>query len=233
MPNHVINLITISGDRQKIDEMLSAIQNDEYGLGTVDFGKIIPMPEALNITSGSQTREGLSYYKSFIDVYTLMGTRKGLDLMNIPEESEKVFLRARTDIPKDTFEIGKTAYRNLLQYGAPTWYEWSIDNWGTKWNAYAFDEYTAEQSDEEVTISFQTAWSAPHPILKKLAEMYPEVEFEHIWADEDIGHNCGQKNYKNGECTETYYPEESEAVEFARNLWGYDEIDEEIGEQNL
>ena len=71
MPNHVINLITISGDRQKIDEMLSKIQNDEYGLGTVDFGKIIPMPEALNITSGSQTREGLSYYKSFVDVYTL------------------------------------------------------------------------------------------------------------------------------------------------------------------
>lgn len=233
MPNHVINIINIDGDKQKIEEMLSAIQNDEFGRGSIDFGKIIPMPESLNITSGSQTKDGLDYYRGFVDVYTLMGTRKGLDLLNIPEESEKVFLRARTDIPKDTFELGKAAYKNLLQHGAPTWYEWCVDNWDTKWNAYSFDEYSSDQTDTGVTIAFQTAWSAPHPILEKLSEMYPEVSLEHIWADEDIGQNCGQRNYRNGECTETYYPDENEAVEFANNVWGYDEIDEEMGEQNL
>ena len=126
MPNHVTNIVNFTGDKEKIAEMLEAIKDDEYGLGTIDFNKITPMPESLKITAGSQTERGLEYYKAFVDVYTLMGTRKGLDLLNIPEESEKVFLRARTDIDEETFTLGKAAYKNILQYGVPTWYDWSI-----------------------------------------------------------------------------------------------------------
>jgi len=63
--------------------------------------------------------------------------------------------------------------------------------------------------------------------------MYPELSFEHTWADEDIGQNCGQRVYNGGECTEIYYPEDDEAEQFAKNVWGYDDIDEEMGEQNL
>lgn len=42
MPNHVENIIALKGDERKIREMLEAIKNDDYGLGTVDFNKIIP-----------------------------------------------------------------------------------------------------------------------------------------------------------------------------------------------
>lgn len=95
------------------------------------------------------------------------------------------------------------------------------------------EDYENEVTDSNPTLSFQTAWSAPHPILAKLAEMYPEVSFEHTWADEDIGQNCGQATYANGECTGRYYPEGSEAIIFANSVWGYDDIDEGMGEQNL
>ena len=44
MPNHVENIITLKGDEKKIREMLEAIKNDDYGLRTVDYNKIIPMP---------------------------------------------------------------------------------------------------------------------------------------------------------------------------------------------
>ena len=54
--------------------------------------KVSLLPEeALNITAGSETDKGLQFYKDFVSVYTLMGTREGLDLLNIPEESEKAF----------------------------------------------------------------------------------------------------------------------------------------------
>ena len=45
MPNHVTNIITYEGDRKQIAEMLEVIKNDELGIGTVDFQKIIPMPD--------------------------------------------------------------------------------------------------------------------------------------------------------------------------------------------
>lgn len=65
MPNHVENIIALKCDERKIREMLEAIKNDDYGLGTVDFNKIIPMPESLNIEAGSRTDRGLKAYSDF------------------------------------------------------------------------------------------------------------------------------------------------------------------------
>ena len=39
MPNHVTNIVNFTGDKEKIAEMLEAIKDDEYGLGTIDFNK--------------------------------------------------------------------------------------------------------------------------------------------------------------------------------------------------
>ncbi len=227
MPNHIKNIITLKGDEQKIREMLEAIQYDELGLGTVDFNKIIPMPESLNIESGSRTDRGLKAYSDFINVYVF--GRNADDALNaiknIPKESEKAFLKARADsnntVDYKEWELGKTAWNNIQNYGFPTWYEWSIKNWGTKWNAYGYDENT--DYSQNTDLRFQTAWSAPHSILQKLSEMYPEISFEHEWADEDIGHNCGRKCYSGGECTEKYYPEsQKDGIEFACRIWDYD-----------
>ena len=59
------------------------------------------------------------------------------------------------------------------------WYDWHVDYWGTKWGAC---EVTYD--DDLDIIYFQTAWSFPKPIVKKISEMLPgknvvcEVEYE-------------------------------------------------------
>lgn len=161
MPNHVTNTITYDGDRKQIAEMLEAIKKDELGIGTVDFNKIIPMPD---------------------DIY-------------------------RGDLgPKE---------REL--YGDKNWYDWCRANWGTKWNAYGYEEdFDYSPTD---SLWFQTAWSAPHPILQKLSDMFPEIEFRHQWADEDIRYNCGQHRYFGGKRTDEYYPESAlDRIHFAAEV---------------
>ena len=37
---------------------------------------------------------------------------------------------------KEVLQLGASYLSNLEKYGYPTWYEWSIATWGTKWNAY-------------------------------------------------------------------------------------------------
>ncbi len=225
MPNHVVNHISLQGDPEKIRSMLETIKSDEHGIGSVDFNKIIPMSKSLDIEAGSRTDRGLKVYRDFIDVYTLAGTMNMDKLRNIPVESEEIFLRQRTDIRRDEWELGKAAWRNIRDFGAPTWYDWCISNWGTKWNAYGYSEDTIDYHDGD-TLYFQTAWSAPHPILEKLTQMFPDIMLEHEWADEDVGQNCGRYSYQNGERIEEYYPEsEAEAVEFACKLWDYDPLD--------
>ena len=225
MPNHVENHIEFNGDKQQIDAMLKKIGSDEYGIGTIDFKKIINMPETLNIEAGSRTDHGLKAYREFIEVYTAGRSDKEAlkALENIPTESENAFLCQRTDIKRDEWELGKIAWQNIRKYGAPTWYEWSITNWGTKWNAYGYEEGTDYSACDELT--FQTAWSAPHPILRKLSEMFPEIVFKHQWADEDIGMNCGERCYLGGEKIDEFIPEGIRATEFALEVWDYDPLE--------
>lgn len=78
---------------------------------------------------------------------------------------------------------GNLGMRNSI----PNWYDWSRENWGTKWNAYSHTEHR----NTPTTIYFETAWAMPQPILYALADAFPELSFTWRYADEDLGYNCG------------------------------------------
>ena len=67
MPNHVRNIITFDCGEDKLKEILERIQNDEFGIGSIDFNKLIPMPESLNMTSGSIENDTISLYLTSIN----------------------------------------------------------------------------------------------------------------------------------------------------------------------
>lgn len=186
-----MNRLRLEGDQNRIDELLSSVKGKD---SVLDFNQIIPMPESLNIEAGSRTEKGLKAYKDFVYVYTFAGTKQK-DLLNIPKEKEEVFLRARQDIRRDEWELGKAAFQNEQKYGAATWYEWARQSWGTKWSAY-----NAELGEDN-TIMFNTAWSRAMPVIQKLAENFPDLKFEYCWADEDLGVNTGMAEFENGEVT--------------------------------
>jgi hypothetical protein len=50
--------------------------------------------------------------------------------------------------------------------------------------------------------------------------MYPDVQFQHQWADEDTGHNVGEVTYADGEYTEYDIPTggSKEAYEMAASV---------------
>lgn len=232
MPNHVINRVSVSGPPVSVKDLLESIQDDKKGLGTIDFNKIIPMPESLDIEAGSNTDRGLKAYTGFIQVYTMLGTRSDADMDHFPAEAEAAFLRMRTDVTPEQWKLGKTAYENQSKYGAPTWYEWSINNWGTKWNAY--ECAAREMGPEHSELSFWTAWTPPHPVLQRLSEQHPDLTIEHEWADEEIGMNCGRRLYHDGRILEQDVPFGAEADAFARSLWEIDQEDkQEIGGMNI
>lgn len=97
--------------------------------------------------------------------------------------------------------------------GVICWHTWRPENWGTKWNAYD----TCRSSDTE--IQFDTAWNAPHPVLAKLSQNFPEDVIEVKYADEDLGYNFYHFVYHHHTVTPaTDLPDEGtdEAV-----LWAY------------
>lgn len=77
------------------------------------------------------------------------------------------------------------------------WYQWNIENWGTKWNA------TRTSYDENAgSILFETAWSFPAPVIYELSKKFPDHVLHVQFADEDLGYNVGEAWIQDGEAVE-------------------------------
>lgn len=224
MPNWVENRLSYNGNETEIKEMLEKIRYDNATIGTIDFNKIIPMPKSLDIECGSRTDKGIEMVKNYLE--NLPAELKGKEgtYEEILEDLHNHSADISDDEEKKIWDVGVTAVDNLYKYNAPTWYEWCNDNWNTKWSACGYDENT-DYSDSDF-IWFQTAWSAPIPVIKKLSEMYPNIELTLEFADEDLGQNCGEMKFKGGDIIEEYIPHTGkEAMEFAAKVWDYDLAD--------
>lgn len=90
----------------------------------------------------------------------------------------------------------------ISKYGYDSWYEWACANWGTKWNAC--DVYVDDVCD---VIEFNTAWSTPVLLLRKLSEEFPQLKLTIQYADEDFGHNVGKYVFQGGVTIDDDIPE--------------------------
>jgi hypothetical protein len=63
-------------------------------------------------------------------------------------------------------------------------YGWCCNNWGTKWNAC---ETVFVKRDRSLAYFFNTAWSPPEPIIRKLSEIYPKLKFTLKYYEQGCG----------------------------------------------
>lgn len=99
----------------------------------------------------------------------------------------------------------------VSKYGADNWYDWSVKNWGTKWNTGSCKKTGVN------SVEFDTAWSTPEPAMFELSRKY-HTRVEVYYADEDLGNNCGHYVYNDGEIVE----DEVGDFELACEIWGFD-----------
>lgn len=231
MPNHVTNYVELIGEQYVINELLEKVKYDNKDIGTLDFNKIIPMPEPLNIESGSNEDRYIKAYlraawssddtdygvpkisKDVFERYIYCLNRNTLLFPYDRNDIINLNLSSIPDADKCIAE-GKKYIDNLRDYGATTWYNWCIEHWGTKWNSYNELPFTNN------CLIFDTAWSNVRPVMLKLSEMYPTVTIKYSWADEDIGSNVGEVWFLAGEIIFSNIPESDsrEAYEMAARI---------------
>jgi hypothetical protein len=79
---------------------------------------------------------------------------------------------------------GPVGQEENAAFSGRNWRKWSVENWGTKWNAIAVKSVPAVTvTGDTLTIVFKTAWSPPRPWACALfnATLRP---FEHNWLEE-------------------------------------------------
>ena len=164
-----------------------------------DFNKIIPMPQELKMTSGSIEDVAIKTYMKYHGNPALQKMMDAKSRWNIIagnyEITEEKIAQCVADNDMTAEELSKLGERyclNVFYHGATTWYDWCCEHWGTKGNACS-----SEVCGEDI-VEFETAWSAPLPIVEQLSRMYPEKVVSIMWAGEDSGSNTGEIAYQNG-----------------------------------
>ena len=61
------------------------------------------------------------------------------------------------------------------------WYDWRVQNWDTKWDAYDVEFVDVDPDQFEVT--FNTAWSPPEAICSALREQYPDLSISWFYDE--------------------------------------------------
>ena len=209
MPNYVRTRISFN---KRANEIRNFVKGEDSAF---DFNKVIPMPEELDITSGSVGTYGMEY---------LLATAKHPSVRTESDKKVIEFVSKQPDF-NEWVELGKKYLSNTTKYGCPTWHEWRNANWNTKWNACDAVDYTDDCDGDYGYIEFETAWDFCYPVVKRLSELFPDVEFEYVFADEDTSYNTGRGCYVNGEDISADRPDGSskEAYEIYFDLWPEDE----------
>ena len=223
MPNWVRTRLTFNGEQSRIDELKAFVKSetkDESGelhTNLFDFNKVVPMPEELNIESGSSGEWGMRY---------LLLNAKSSFLWTDDDRSFMERMEKQKEENPDRFnndvELGKKYLNNISKYGHTTWYEWHCANWGTKWNACEVEWVNDNQ------VEFETAWSFCFPIVEKLSQLFPDVAIEFSFADEDCGSNTGTGTIKDGDEIDCEYPDTGDNRAYEIYLSLHPEYEDEL-----
>jgi hypothetical protein len=234
MPNWSTNVLRIEKLNEKGEEpqdIINAICENEE----LDFNKIIPMPQVLDVPSVTTgdiafrvylfknkeniTEQQMNVIRNNVRDYIVKGINEATE-ESIQHDIDNMcsYTEGDYNTEESLLKLGEQIFNNVMTYGSMDWYAWCVKNWGTKWNAN-----TTSVSDDEII--FETAWSPAVPIIEELSRMYPNNAFYFYYAEEQVGQYAGKGTFINGVSEDwvDYESESKELYELAFSILGWGE----------
>ena len=148
MPNHCHNRVTIYGSGNDTDETRAQIAKLKQIFEDEScFGQIIPEPDWDNTPLTENT------------VGNWLTDKRG--------EVGELPVQPTGDNPFHVPTFKSTDRQD------DRWYDWRLQNWDTKWDAY--DVCVTDAAPETLEVEFNTAWSPPEAVCHALREQYPDL----------------------------------------------------------
>jgi len=110
----------------------------------------------------------------------------------VPESLHIVAGRVGDDTDPKQIELEAQEKANLEKHGYSTWYDFCVNEWGTKWDVDPYDtvEYDDAHDKNGITFGFDSAWAPPVGIYDELVEQgftvrayyyEPGMAFAGVW----------------------------------------------------
>ena len=165
----------MSASKKELQELKSELFNE----GEFDFNALVPIPKELVDTEAGSGNIHITLYP-------------GSPYRISPASVARWIQSGKTQAEVD--EMIQKEKELIDAFGAINWYDWSVNNWGVKWNAC--ETQIIKESDSTLELWFQTPWSAPEPVYDVLFEKYPNLSF--IIECEFEGDDNGIRYISNG-----------------------------------
>ena len=173
MPNWTSNTLALTAECDEGREALAhfreqvRVEREDGTVSEFSFQGHVPMPKQLDIGGAPLSR-----------INNDEELMEAMNKMNHPDTKEHEVTILAKNIQQ---------YANKKELGYSDWYMWSVDHWGTKWDAKDV-EYFAD-NENEVCVIFQTAWSMPAKWADAVLNdpRYASLHIELSWTDEGDG----------------------------------------------
>lgn len=182
MPNWCVNQVDIEGDETEVAKLVAFVKSDE---NSFTFENIVPPPATPMYSSDCAHNKYVC----------------GCESVAQPDpENEGKFMWV-IDGKKVEYH-GKCPTHNEHSFSnhPDNWYNWNINNWGTKWSA---GEVWNDRIDDDgkvdghTSYNFDTAWSPAEPVVAALAEKFPTLRIAHRYCEAGMGY-AGEVLYADG-----------------------------------
>ena len=148
--------------------------------------------------------------------------------------SNRATITGPAPVIKEIIEVLNQDDSPLLQWMVPrpgaeeeNWYQWNIENWGTKWDIC--DVYFENQAEEDsIEFSFCSAWGPPEQAFETWAQADGRVQFNLEYWEPGAGF-VGSCSYDGDSMSYEYVDcgiDEAEYKRIASEVWGYEEYEE-------
>ena len=110
------------------------------------------------------------------------------------EMTSPVMWRGEKDDTEGEKKFNEQVAELIGKYGHTDWYNWRVENWGTKWDAC---ESSIMEEDGQFVVHYNTAWGPNSMWVHTISKLYPTLEFKLTYEETGMGF-CGCYEVKNG-----------------------------------
>lgn len=123
----------------------------------------------------------------------------------------------KKDLNKFKDETGDIDFQKILPcpeefYKDDRWYNWCVNNWGTKWSCDG-----CSFSEDGKSVSFSTAWSPPIGVVKELSKIL-DCDLRLIYSEPGMNFHGEYQVFKDGYISDDCYSLEELPEELKEEL---------------
>lgn len=102
------------------------------------------------------------------------------------------------DFYQEVPDLSFDRIRPLPDAEKENWYDWQVENWGTKWDVHP--DHFKYGSEGYLYYSFETAWAPPDKIIDYIARKYTNLNINLKYYEPSMSF-AGEIDYQGGEQT--------------------------------